>query len=255
MGDNETRWFNHLLWLESVRQKSSVLPERFGPAHWSAVLGVDQDRVEEMIRAMAREDLIAFTESGELVIFGTYERRGKMAWKRPVPDRVINPYRKTTGWKNLIPDSPKSVQPEKTTVQPEKSPDEGVQPEKSPTGKKRKEEDRKEEDRTGSTAREAALVPAAEVIRAWNEIAEKRRWPKCSKVPDGKAGELFRARLKEPYFAEHYPSALAAMAEITWNKRPFKITTLMRPDTVRALVDGEWGNKPGVHTGGFDLGF
>lgn len=120
--DDQTRWFNHLLWLESVRQKSSVLPQRCDAAYWAKRLGATIERVEEMIQAMATEDLLAWTEFGELVIFGTRKNHQKLAWKQEEPEETINPFRKTSGWRFLRLSGDSSGYPVKQAGYPVKSP-------------------------------------------------------------------------------------------------------------------------------------
>ena len=123
--NNETRWLNHLLWLESVRQKSSVLPSRFDPAHWALQMQCSEERVLEMIKAIAREGLIAWTPSNDLVVFGTKQNHEKLAWRDDEPEQTINPFKKATGWGVLRLSGDSSGYPEIPPViveHPEKSP-------------------------------------------------------------------------------------------------------------------------------------
>lgn len=137
--DDQTRWFNHLLWLESVRQKSSVLPQRFDAAYWAKRLGATIERVEEMIQAMATEDLLAWTEFGELVIFGTRKNHQKLAWKQEEPEETINPFRKTSGWRFLRLSGDSSGYPVKQAGYPVKPPTVESRVEKSTVEERRVE--------------------------------------------------------------------------------------------------------------------
>ena len=148
--DDQTRWFNHLLWLESVRQKSSVLPQRLDAAYWAKRLGASIERVEEMIQAMATEDLLAWTEFGELVIFGTRKNHQKLAWKQEEPEETINPFRKTSGWRFLRLSGDSSGYPVKK----------GGYPVKSPTVESRVEKSREEERREERSPAGAGGHPA-----------------------------------------------------------------------------------------------
>jgi hypothetical protein len=51
-----------------------------------------------MIKAIAREGLIAWTPSGDLAVFGSKQNHEKLAWRDDEPDQTINPFKKATGW-------------------------------------------------------------------------------------------------------------------------------------------------------------
>lgn len=171
--DHETRWFNHLLWLESVRQKSSVLPARFDAAHWSRRLHVGEDRVVEMIKAMASEELIGWTASGELVVFGTKRNHPKLAWVDEEPTEILNPFKKSLGWNFL------GVSGESSGY-PVKSPVKKRNPVKSPTVSKSIEEKSIEEQSkvpagdTDSFPTFYAAYPRkeskADALKAWKQV-------------------------------------------------------------------------------------
>lgn len=126
--DDQTRWFNHLLWLESVRQKSSILPHRFDASHWAKRLSVPVCRIEEMVKAMACEGLVGWSSDGRMIILGSHKNHPKLGWKDEEPDTVLNPFKKVVGWvfsgyPEISPDnSTYPVIPPVISANPEKSP-------------------------------------------------------------------------------------------------------------------------------------
>lgn len=106
------------------------------------------------------------------------------------------------------------------------------------------------------------LVQPAQVVADWNEVASKRGWPQCSKVPGGANGESLFARCREKHFADNYKQAIEKLAAMTWPDS-MKLSVVTRGDTVRAIIDGEWDdrkNKPtaaveGVMAGDRDVHF
>lgn len=248
--DDQTRWFNHLLWLESVRQKSSVLPQRCDAAHWAKRLGASIERVEEMIKAMATEDLLGWTEHGELVIFGTRKNHPKLAWKEDEPAEILNPFKKTSGWRFLRLSGEKVGYPVKQETYPVKS----------PTVESRVEKSREEESRSHAQARDHHDPPLEpeqfelegsqehkppskqDVVGAWNVLASKKSWPRVSKIPGGKLGTTLEARVKDDWWLEHFPKALAKLEAISWLET-YTFERFLYADAVRKIVDGDWDDR------------
>lgn len=145
--DDQTRWFNHLLWLESVKQKCSALPERFDAAHWSKRLSVSIERVEEMVKSMASEGLIGWSQDGRIVICGSQKSHPKLSWSDEEPESLINPFKKSVGWGIVA----KSVIPPDNQPIP---PDTSANPVKPPTVEKRRVEKRRVSTPVGSYTEE-----------------------------------------------------------------------------------------------------
>jgi hypothetical protein len=87
------------------------------------------------------------------------------------------------------------------------------------------------------------LAEIAERVRAdWNDAVDRRPgWRKCTKPPAGETGKLLEARCKEPEWLAEYPAAIERMIKLDWMTSA-KFSTLLRPDTVRKVMD-EW--EPG----------
>lgn len=90
----------------------------------------------------------------------------------------------------------------------------------------------------------------------WNAAAATRQgWSKCTKRPSGEVGRLLAARCRDPDWVADYPTALEAMTRFQWMKRG-KFATILRPDTVRKILDGEWDDRQrdvAIKQPGFDL--
>lgn len=79
-----------------------------------------------------------------------------------------------------------------------------------------------------------------EVRQAWNALAQsKPGWSQCTKRPGGDTGKMLQARCRDPGWLQDYPAALERLRGIKWFKRG-KLSTFVRPDTVRKILDGEW---------------
>ncbi len=259
--DDQTRWFNHLLWLESVRQKSSILPSRFDAAYWSKRMAVSVDRVEEMVKAMAGESLVGWSTDGCLVVLGTEINHPKLVWAVPEPDEILNPFKKTSGWGILakIAKSPDTLPiPPDTVSYPEKSPDMVANPVKSPTVENREYREYRENthstEKGGRSDRDPLLHEKKQwACDQWNKMATDRGWPKVSKIPAGATGDLLTARCKEDWWVEHYPDAIAKLWTLRWpddpkrmkdGKKGLRFVAMLRQDAVRAVIDGEWNDAP-----------
>lgn len=256
--DDQCRWFNHLLWLESVRQKTSVLPERFDAAYWSTRLGVSIERVEFMVRAMAAESLIAWSDDGRLVVIGTNTNHPKLTWREPEPENLVNPFKKRAGW--LI-----SGYPEKSPDTSPISPDTKRYPEESPTVEKSIEEKRRVEKRIGEETRARARGGAGaelveSILREWNlEAAKTDRRMEAARAITEKRKTAVNARLAEKEFAENWQAAIAKVGQSRFcngvNERRWvaSIDWFLKPETVVRIIEGRYDNRqpmssPGIYT-------
>lgn len=85
-------------------------------------------------------------------------------------------------------------------------------------------------------------VIADRVREDWNAAAKTRDgWSQCTKRPAGEIGKLLMARCEDPEWLADYPRALELMTKLEWMKNG-KLSTFVRPDTVRKLIDEEWRN-------------
>lgn len=86
------------------------------------------------------------------------------------------------------------------------------------------------------------------VVENWNVLADKRGWPKCSRIPQGQTGEMLDARCKDEWWLDNYLQALSKLMVLKWPdagaKKGLRISAMLRPDAVRAIIDGEWDDKP-----------
>lgn len=111
-----------------------------------------------------------------------------------------------------------------------------------------------------ATQPETACLKFTEIEDAireqWNAaVATRPGWSKCTKRPSGEVGRLLAARCRDPDWVADYPKALEAMTRFQWMKRG-KFATILRPDTVRKILDGEWDDRQrdvAIKQPGFDL--
>lgn len=254
--DDQCRWFNHLLWLESVRQKTSVLPERFDAAYWSTRLGVSIERIEFMVRAMAAESLIAWSDDGRLVVIGTNTNHPKLTWREPEPENLVNPFKKRAGW--LI-----SGYPEKSPDTSPISPDTKRYPEESPTVEKSIEEKRRVEKRREEESTPLASPPEAEIesiLSAWQSEASKAdRNIESPRTLTAKRKTAAKARLRDGYFVANWKEAIAKVGQSRFcngvNQRGWRanLDWFLSPDTVVKIMEGKYDNRgavvsPGIFT-------
>lgn len=85
-------------------------------------------------------------------------------------------------------------------------------------------------------------------VDAWNKVASDRGWPKVSKIPSGEVGDLLTARVKDSWWVDNYPKALEVVWGLQWPDKPksgkkgLRFVALLRGDSVRAIIDGEWAD-------------
>ena len=95
-------------------------------------------------------------------------------------------------------------------------------------------------------------------IDEWNKVAEDRGWPCVSKIPEGNTGELLDARVRDDWWVRNYPEALKIVWGLQWpdkqkpgKKKGLRFVAMLRGDSVRAIVDGEWNDDvPEFREGG-----
>lgn len=254
--DDQTRWFNHLLWLQSVRTRSSILPcSDYGVDYWSRKMALSPERIMEMIKAMAQQGLIAWTPADDLVVVGVDRNHEKLGFKVLQPDKLINPFRITSKWGVV------RVSGQNGEVSGQMS---GYEPVSGQMSASRVEESREEESRgeDGSHARgrdhhEPPLEPEQfelegskehkppskqDVVNAWNVLASKKSWPKVSKIPGGKLGITLEARVKDDWWLEHFPKAISKLEVISWLET-YTFERFLYADAVRKIVDGDWDDR------------
>lgn len=82
------------------------------------------------------------------------------------------------------------------------------------------------------------------IIEIYNSFASKNaKWAKCSKIPSGEAGKLLDGRAREPEWIEAFPEQMTQAIEMLWITNG-TLTMMLRPDTQRKILDGEWGKEP-----------
>ena len=82
------------------------------------------------------------------------------------------------------------------------------------------------------------------IIEIYNSFASKNsKWAKCSKIPSGEAGKLLDGRAREPEWIESFPEQMTQAIEMLWITKG-TLTMMLRPDTQRKILDGEWGKEP-----------
>jgi len=82
------------------------------------------------------------------------------------------------------------------------------------------------------------------IIEIYNSFASKNsKWAKCSKIPSGEAGKLLDGRAREPEWIEAFPEQMTQAIEMLWITKG-TLTMMLRPDTQRKILDGEWGKEP-----------
>lgn len=89
------------------------------------------------------------------------------------------------------------------------------------------------------------------VVAEWNQYAdiESTNWARCSKIPAGKVGKLLDARVRDPWWCFFGPFGMQILASLDFYKgtdRKFRLESFLRPDALRAILDGEWGHS-GLH--------
>ena len=77
------------------------------------------------------------------------------------------------------------------------------------------------------------------VIAQYNEVAARRGWAKCSKIPTGKAGSSLTARCRDPVWVKQFPEVMRKAEALDWMNRG-TIRLFTRPDTARMILDEEW---------------
>lgn len=94
-------------------------------------------------------------------------------------------------------------------------------------------------------------------VAEWNKVASDRGWSSVSKVPEGETGELLTARVKDDWWITNYPKALEIVWGLKWpdvpkpgKKKGMRFVAMLRGDSVRAIVDGEWADEEEQRTEG-----
>lgn len=89
------------------------------------------------------------------------------------------------------------------------------------------------------------------VVDEWNKVADDRGWPRASRIPQGAVGDLLDARVRDEWWVQNFPAALTKVWSLQWpdkqkdgKKKGLRLVVMLRGDSVRAIVDGEWDDAP-----------
>jgi hypothetical protein len=95
---------------------------------------------------------------------------------------------------------------------------------------------------TSPSPTEKIMAVKKSIIDTYNEFAARREgWAKCSKMPAGETGRLLEARAADPEWVDAFPKQMELAIAINWMKKGC-LTTMIRPDNQRKILDGEWSS-------------
>lgn len=81
-----------------------------------------------------------------------------------------------------------------------------------------------------------------QIIETYNSFAAKRHgWAKCSRMPSGETGRLLDARAADAEWVTAFPEQMRLAIAIYWMDKG-TLTTMIRPDAQRKILDGEWSS-------------